>query len=220
MVALAADLGSLTTAFIPGANIASVATGATGSTARLYADLNRGTKGAIPNYLLNLGMDATMLLPVLGGMGKLARIPKAVKSVLPTIIKAASVYGLGAGVVETAKKIASGKKFTARDVDMLVNAITAGVGLGKSGGFGKSKKGIAIKDIDINAKTETVNGTTVTKEGTKTFKIAGKDLNNITDVEAFKKLIVNKAKAAGDTTVTLENVGERYDLSKWISGAK
>ena len=54
MVALAADLGSLTTAFIPGANLASVATGATGSTARLYADLSRGTKGAIPNYLLNV----------------------------------------------------------------------------------------------------------------------------------------------------------------------
>lgn len=152
MVALAADLGSLTTAFIPGANLASVATGAAGSTARFYADRQRGTKGAGLNYLLNLGMDATMLLPVLGGMGKMARIPMAVKKALPTIVKAASVYGLGAGVVDTANKIASGQKFTVRDVDMLVNAITAGVGLGKSGGFGRSTKTIKTKAYSENFK--------------------------------------------------------------------
>lgn len=46
MVALAADLGSLGLAFAPGANIASAVTGAIGSTARLKADLGRGTKGA------------------------------------------------------------------------------------------------------------------------------------------------------------------------------
>lgn len=169
MIALATDLGSLTTAFIPGANIASVATGAAGSTARLYADLSRGTKGAIPNYLLNLGMDATMLLPVLGGMGKLTRIPEAVKSALPTIIKAASVYGLGAGFVETAKKIASGQKFTARDVDMLVNAITAGIGIGKSGGFGRSTK------------------TTKTKAYSENFKIGDSDIT--LDDAAIKKVL-------------------------------
>lgn len=169
MVALAADLGSLTTAFIPGANLASVATGAAGSTARLYADRQRGTKGAGLNYLLNLGMDATMLLPVLGGMGKIARIPMAVKKALPTIVKAASVYGLGAGVVDTANKIASGQKFTVRDVDMLVNAITAGVGLGKSGGFGRGTK------------------TTKTKAYSENFKIGDTDIT--LDDAAIKKVL-------------------------------
>ena len=169
IVALGADLGSLITAFIPGANLASVATGATGSTARLYADRQRGTKGAGLNYLLNLGMDATMLLPVLGGMGKMARIPMAVKKALPTIIKAASVYGLGAGVVDTAKKIASGQKFTVRDVDMLVNTLTAGVGIGKSGGFGKGTK------------------TTKTKAYSENFKIGDSDVT--LDDAAIKKVL-------------------------------
>ena len=126
------DLGSLATAFIPGANFASVGTGAVGSTARFYADRQRGTKNAGLNYLLNLGMDATMAIPILGGVTKLARIPQAVAKALPTIMKAASVYGLGAGVIDTANKIKSGQ-FTVRDVDMLVNTITAGIGLGKSG---------------------------------------------------------------------------------------
>ena len=76
-------------------------------------------------------MDAVTLLPIMGGAGHAAKTVNAVKKSLPTIIKAASVYGLGAGVVDAANKIASGQKFTVRDVDMLVNALTAGVGLGK-----------------------------------------------------------------------------------------
>lgn len=194
MVALAADLGSLTTAFIPGANLASVATGAAGSTARLYADLSRGTKGAIPNYLLNLGMDATMLLPILGGAGKIARIPNAVKKALPTIVKAASVYGLGAGVVETANKIASGQKFTARDVDMLVNAITAGVGIGKSGGFGKGTKTTKTKAYSENFK---IGDTDVTLDDTAIKKV----LSASDQPKALREAIKAKAPNAADKDI-------------------
>ena len=43
-------------------------------------------------------MDAATLLPILGGGAKGLKIVKGVKAALPTIIKAASVYGLGAGV--------------------------------------------------------------------------------------------------------------------------
>ena len=152
VAALLADLGSLGAAFVPGANIASAATGAAGSTARLYADLNRGTKGAGWNYLVNLGMDAATLLPFAGGAANSAKVIRAVKKSLPTIIKAASVYGLGAGVVDAANKIASGQKFTVRDVDMVVNALTAGVGLGKSGGLGKSTKTSKTKAYSENLK--------------------------------------------------------------------
>lgn len=194
MVALAADLGSLTTAFVPGANIASVATGAAGSTARLYADLSRGTKDAIPNYLLNLGMDATMLLPILGGAGKIARIPNAVKKALPTIVKAASVYGLGAGVVETAKKIASGQKFTTRDVDMLVNAITAGVGIGKSGGFGKGTKTTKTKAYSENFK---IGDTDVTLDNTAIKKV----LSASDQPKALREAIKAKAPNAADKDI-------------------
>ncbi len=169
MFALIADLSSLGLAIAPGMGIAAAGTGAVGSTARLYADLSRGTKGAGLNYLLNLGMDAATIIPVLGAGIKGANIAKTVGKALPTIIKAASVYGLGAGVVETAKKIASGQKFTVRDVDMLVNALTAGVGIGKSGGFGRSTK------------------TTKTKAYSENFKIGDSDIT-LDDV-AIKKVL-------------------------------
>lgn len=169
MFALGADLFSLGFAIAPGMGIAAAGTGAAGSTARLYADLSRGTKGAGLNYLLNLGMDAATMIPVLGAGIKGVNIAETVGKALPTIIKAASVYGLGAGVVETAKKIASGQKFTARDVEMLANAITAGIGIGKSGGFGRSTK------------------TTKTKAYSENFKIGDSDIT--LDDAAIKKVL-------------------------------
>ena len=209
MVALISDLASLTTAFIPGANLASVGTGAVGSTARFYADKQRGTKGAGLNYLLNLGMDATMAIPILGGMGKIAKVPERIAKAMPTILKAASVYGIGSGTINTLQKIASGEKFTVRDLDAVVNTLTGAVGLGKSGGFGKSKKEMAIKNVAINGNSSI--------EGTKSFTLKGSDLEKIETPEALKKLVVTKAKAAGDNAVTVENAAERYDLSKFIT---
>lgn len=55
-------------------------------------------------------MDAATLLPLLGAGAKGVKTVAAVKRALPTIIKAASVYGLGSAVVNSAKKIANGEK--------------------------------------------------------------------------------------------------------------
>ena len=209
IVALVSDLISLGTAFVPGANLASVGTGAAGSTARFYADRQRGTKGAGLNYLLNLGMDATMAIPILGGMNKLASVRKIISDTMPTILKAASVYGIGAGAINTLQKIKSGEKFTVRDLDSVVNTLTAAIGLGKSGGFGKSKKEMAIKNVAIKGNSSV--------EGTKSFPLKGSDLEKIETPKALKELVVKKAKAAGDNAVTVENVAERYDLSKFIT---
>ena len=209
MVALVSDLISLGTAFVPGANLASVGTGAAGSTARFYADRQRGTKGAGLNYLLNLGMDATMAIPILGGMGKIAKVPDIVAKTMPTILKAASIYGIGAGTINTLQKIASGEKFTVRDLDSVVNTLTAAIGLGKSGGFGKSKKEMAIKNVVIKGNSSV--------EGTKSVPLKGSDLEKIETPKALKELVAKKAKVAGDNAVTVENVAERYDLSKFIT---
>lgn len=209
IIALVADLGSLATAFVPGANLASVGTGAAGSTARFYADRQRGTKGAGLNYLLNLGMDATMAIPILGGMGKIAKIPERIAKAMPTILKAASVYGIGSGTINTLQKIASGEKFTVRDLDSVVNTLTAAIGLGKSGGFGKSKEEMAIKNVAIKGNNSI--------EGTKSFTLKGSDLEKIETPKALKELVAKEAKVAGDNAVTVENVAERYDLSKFIT---
>ena len=140
LMALGADLASLGLAFVPGANVASTATGVASSLARFEADRQRGTSGAGLQLGVNLAMDAATLLPFIGGAAKTGKVVKAVKSALPVIIKAASVYGLGSAVVTSAKKIANGEKFTVRDVSNVVNGITAGVALGRSGGFGKQSK--------------------------------------------------------------------------------
>ena len=201
MFALVADLGSLGLAIAPGMGIAAAGTGAAGSTARLYADLSRGTKGAGLNYLLNLGMDAATIIPGLGAGIKGANIAKTVGKALPTIIKAASVYGLGAGVVETAKKIASGQKFTVRDVDMLVNTLTAGVGLGKSGGFGKKTKKVDITE-GISLKS---------KNGEKTVSLSGEELKDVDTPDKLFDKLVAKSK------LTKEQFSEQFDTKSLLN---
>jgi len=94
-------------------------------------------------------------------------------------------------------------------LDSAVNTLTAAIGLGKSGGFGKSKKEMAIKNVAIKGNSSV--------EGTKSFTLKGSDLEKIETPEALKKLVVAKAKAAGDGAVTVENAAERYDLSKFIT---
>lgn len=54
-------------------------------------------------------MDAATLLPIAGGASKGVKIARSVKKALPLIVKAASVYGLGSAVVNSARKIASGE---------------------------------------------------------------------------------------------------------------
>lgn len=166
--ALLGDLGSLAAAFVPGANIASAATGAAASTARFAADRQRNTKGAGLNYLLNLGMDAATLLPIIGGGANSLKIIKNVKKALPTIIKAASVYGLGSAVVNSANKIANNEDWTLRDVSTVLNALTAGVGLSKQGGLGRSTKTTKAKGY-----SETI------KVGDKEVNLDNTQINNI-----------------------------------------
>ena len=168
--ALIGDLGSLAAAFVPGANIASAATGAAASTARFAADMQRDTKGAGWNYLLNLGMDAATLLPIIGGGANSLKVVRAVKNALPTIIKAASVYGLGSAVVNSANKIANGEDWTLRDISTVLNAITAGVGLSKQGGLGKSTKTTKTKGYSENFKVGETEVTLNNKQITDIMK--------------------------------------------------
>lgn len=161
--ALLADLASFISAVapVPGGNIASAAIGAGASTARLGADIERGTKGAGWNYLLNLGMDAATLLPIIGEGTRGFRVVNSVKKALPTIIKAASIYGLSSAVVTSAQKIASGDKWTVRDVSNVVNGLTAGVGLSRQGGLGKQSKAVKSKgyseEFTVGQKAEKVS---------------------------------------------------------------
>lgn len=55
-------------------------------------------------------MDAATLLPLLGGVVKSAKVAKTIGKSAGTLIRAASVFGLGSTFVNSVKKIASGEK--------------------------------------------------------------------------------------------------------------
>jgi len=208
VVALLGDLGSLGLAFVPGANVGSATVGAASSTARFLADKERGTKGAGLNYLANLGMDAATLLPLIGGASKTAKTVKAVKNALPLIIKAASVYGLGSAVVNSANKIANGENWTVRDVSMVVNALTAGVGLSKQGGLGKSK--VKVKELEpVTLKS---------KDGNISLTLNSEELKQIKDPDALLDAMFNKAKSS-NTNLTKEQFGKQFDVNSLLKTA-
>jgi len=214
LMALGLDLGSLGFAFNPVTSGIAAGTGAAASTLRFAANRGRGTRGAGGQYVLDLLMDAASLVP---GM-KAFKTASKVKKALPTLLKLASVAGLGTAFVNTANKIANGEKFTVRDASILVNGITAGVNIGKSGGFGRKTK----KVTEFVGKEPTV-GFKAGENGAKpegvveSLKLDRTKLSEVDSPEAFKKLVVSTAKKSGDNNVTLENVADRYDLSSFIS---
>lgn len=203
LLALVGDAGSLALAFTPGANLASTGVGVASSLARYSADKDRGTSGAGWQLALNLGMDAATALPFLGGIAKTGKVAKGIKAATPLLQKAAriiitgaSAYGLGSAVVNSASKIANGEKFTVRDVSNVVNGITAGVGIAKSGGFGKQNK---------TTKTE------VFKE--QTFKVGNTDVKlNPDELDAIAKA-PDQAKALRDAIKSKASSESQSDIA-------
>ena len=201
VAALVGDIASAGLAFVPGANIASAAAGFASSTARYSADKERKDSGALGNYLLNLGMDAATLIPFLGGVAKGAKVVRAVKRFLPTIIKAATVYGLGDAVIMSAKKIANNEGWTVRDVSRVVNAFTAGVGVAKSG-----------KNPLKRAPKETQPITITGKNSGKKLTLSADEVKNIKNPEELEIAFFNKAKSE-NPSLTKEQFTQDFDIA-------
>lgn len=143
-------------------------------------------------------MDTATLLPLVGDATKAAKTAISIKKALPTIIKLASLYGMGDAVVNTATKIANGEKFTVRDLSVIANALTAGVALGKVGGFGKkarTQRGeLKFKDQEISVGTGE-NATKVKVTGDQ-LEAASKSSDTRKALETYVK---NDPKVAGKT---------------------
>ena len=201
LAALAGDLGSLGLAFVPGANVGSALAGAASSTARYKADRMRGTSGAGLNYLVNLGMDAAVMLPFLGAGIKATSVVGKIKKALPILIKAASVYGLGSTFVNSAKKIANGEKWTTRDLSMVVNGLTAAVGLSRQGGLGKSKTKVTASEP---VRLEGVDGQTP-------IELSSNEMAAIKNGDELLDALFTKAKAQ-NTNLTKEEFNQQYKV--------
>ena len=208
LTALAADLASLGITIADPTNIAGMATGVASSLARYSADKERHTKGAGAQLALNLGMDAVTLLPVLGDAANAGKVARGIRRALPTIIKLASVAGISQAAINSAKKIANGEKFTVRDLSLVANAITSGVALAKTGGFGKQEKTIKTKGAIADQKI-----TVGTGEGATEIKLKGTDLANIsgkTDARTQLTKLIEKNLPDG-VTKTNEEISNAVD---------
>lgn len=218
LVALIGDLGSLAAAFIPGANTASAAIGAGSSFSRFGADISRDKDwlSATGGLLLNLTMDAATLLPFAGGLAKDIKTITAIKKALPTIIKAASIYGLGSAVVESANKIANNESWTTRDVANLINGLTAITGISRQG-LGKGKKTVTTNSMSVpTRKTNKVD-----LKG-KSIELTSDEVSNIAKLDKAKQsdaldnLLWNKVKEqTGNSNLSKEDALAAVDRSQF-----
>ena len=218
LVALIGDLGSLAAAFIPGANTASAAIGAGSSFSRFGADISRDKNwlSATGGLLLNLTMDAATLLPFAGGLAKDIKTITAIKKALPTIIKAASIYGLGSAVVESANKIANNESWTTRDVANLINGLTAITGISRQG-LGKGKKSVTTDAMSVpTRKTNKVD-----LKG-KSIELTSDEVSNIAKLDKAKQsnaldnLLWNKVKEqTGNSNLSKEDALAAVDRSQF-----
>ena len=87
-------------------SVASGLTGMAGSTAGFVADVKRdGFQGSdLGQYGLNLLLDSTAMIPVLGGASKSIKVARSLKKIAPIvnkIMKSAAVYGVSNAAVQS-----------------------------------------------------------------------------------------------------------------------
>lgn len=206
-VALASDIGSLGLSFVPGANVLAAGAGAVGSTATFTADVKRDgfQMKDLGSYGLNLLMDAGTLIPFVGGAAKLGKAGKLITKAAPTLIKAASIYGLGDAFVNTVKKISSGESFTLDDVRRIVNGISGGVTLSKTGLLPAVTKDKSKPNIFKSNKT----GEPDIKVDVDAIKKAPKQDQLI---ELQSQITANYRKANKNTKLSDDDILKLYDI--------
>lgn len=206
-VALASDIGSLGLSFVPGANVLAAGAGAVGSTATFTADVKRDgfQMKDLGSYGLNLLMDAGTLIPFVGGAAKLGKAGKLITKAAPTLIKAASIYGLGDAFINTVKKISSGESFTLDDVRRIVNGISGGITLSKTGLLPAVTKDKSKPNIFKSNKT----GEPDIKVDVDAIKKASKQDQLI---ELQSQITANYRKANKNTKLSDDDILKLYDI--------
>ena len=192
IIGLGADVAALAMTFMPGVgNLAAAGTGLAGTTAGLYADIQRDgfQMKDLGNFGINALMDLGSALPGVGTGVKLGKTLNRARKIAPTLLKIANAYGL-TQVVPIAKRLINGEDISIRDLRSLVNGITAGVNLSKTGIKNGTKKVSEQQNVELT-------GTKTTQS--KGFEIKSKtgrpedsvflskeeidQLNNISDIK-------------------------------------
>lgn len=151
IIGLFADIVSLGMTFIPGVgNLAAAGTGLAGTTAGLVSDIQRDgfQMKDLGNFGINALLDLGSALPGVGTASKLAKTVNKARKVAPTILKLANTYGI-VSAIPIATKLANGEDISIRDLRTLVNSITAGVNLSKTGIRNGTKKVSEQQNVEL-----------------------------------------------------------------------
>lgn len=151
IIGLFADIASLGMTFIPGVgNLAAAGTGLAGTTAGLVSDIQRDgfQMKDLGNFGINALLDLGSALPGVGTASKLAKTVNKARKVAPTILKLANAYGI-VSAIPIATKLTKGEDISIRDLRTLVNSITAGVNLSKTGIRNGTKKVSEQQNVEL-----------------------------------------------------------------------
>lgn len=207
----AADLAALGITIVDPTNMGGAVAGAMGSFTNFGVDVKRDGFQAkdLGRLALNLVLDAGTLIPILGDGLQGAKAVRAMKKAAPILakaIKAGAIVGVGDAVYNTIDKIAKGESFTISDVRRIINGISGGVTLGRTGLLNQTKHrvdvdpGLTIKGkpnsgvADIKLSKEQISEVMSApkaeqmKKLTEVLKKAGHDVDKL-DLDSVAKMI-------------------------------
>lgn len=214
LAALVADLGALGVTLVDPTNVVGGVAGVAGSTANLVADVKRDgfQLKDLGSYGLNLAMDLGTILPIAGDAISGAKAIRAMKKAAPLLAKAiklGAIVGVSDAVYNTVDKIAKGESFTISDVRRIVNGISGGITLGKTGVLNK-----ATKTVKTNV------GTFAGKSGAPDIKLSKSDIEAISNKPKEDQLIELQSKVVDayrtkkpGTTKTDDQILDLYDIT-------
>lgn len=212
LISIGLEAGSMITAFIPGANVVSTATGVGSSLTNFIADVVEDGFQAKDawNLATNVGMDFLGMIPVAGGGVKGAKLVKSIAKYAPRIMTA---IGAASTLMNGTQIIASFDKLLKKPSELTVNDwrnITTGLnfvtGMGAAGLRKKSQ--VAIKEKNRHPDNNAVAVEMKNSSGKKQILLfEGKDARAIKQADgnpAEIKKITSKYKAYEDWDVATE----------------
>lgn len=212
----AADLAALGITIADPTNVGGAIAGATGSFTNFGVDIKRdGFQGKDLGWLaLNLVLDAGTLIPILGDGLQGAKAVRAMKKAAPVLakaIKTGAIVGVGDSVYNTIDKIAKGESFTISDVRRIINGISGGVTLSRTGLLNQTKHRVNVDpDLTIKGKPNS---------GVADVKLSKEQIKEITDApkaEQMKKLTEILKKAGHDVDkLDLDSVAKTIKSPQW-----
>lgn len=219
MGALAADVVSMITAFVPGyGTLASGVLGVGSTISTFSTDLaTDGFQGKdLFNLITNLGMDFVGLF---GGVGKTGKIVKNIVKMAPTIIGSFQTIANGKNYIQLVEKIQSGQTLSINEWMLLGQGLTAIAGLTRAGASAMHMKRIknakTIKAKGVNEEVKFTVKAINDKGKPEEIVLSRKDIEDLGNIAADKS-----GTAYENLNIGLEALDSKYKDYKIIPDKK